>query len=407
MVSIVNTDFDQYCARSKTYITVYVLLLLRHFKTSAHKSRPVATTTCCPNGGSSAEISCKYTGEYVVFDTNTNRCGTDNDVCSGGTNAISSQNCVNQIRYHSRWPMGNHFQWTKGSCDMKVKVRLDGMVAMIHEAEGFANQVKYVSQGLGNMNFFSVPWPRDNYVKDELFPTIDNDCGEGTCSLQLDDTCLCDVTVTNNQAFSENPASIGVIREKLKIGAFPPNQVGGYDAGIDLTFGSETVVVYHKTAPGPTTGTYTQDTIFKLEDDTDEFVDFGSDYVASSNPVVGYVYLKNLDSSIQIGNATNPYYTPPARKPIIIRNPVMFTDLVKPEIRDAHYEIDAHIHHLTSHPTAPPFIAKQMIQHFGIQNPSPSFIESVAMAYKYGQYKYSNEESPEKTFGGKHVGCVL
>ena len=32
---------------------------------------------------------------------------------------------------------------------MKVKVRLDGMVAMIHEAEGFANQVKYVSQGLG------------------------------------------------------------------------------------------------------------------------------------------------------------------------------------------------------------------------------------------------------------------
>ena len=40
---------------------------------------------------------------------------------------------------------------------MKVKVRLDGMVAMIHDAEGFANQVKYVSQGpLENMNFFHV-----------------------------------------------------------------------------------------------------------------------------------------------------------------------------------------------------------------------------------------------------------
>ena len=43
---------------------------------------------------------------------------------------------------------------------MKVKVRLDGMVAMIHEAEGFANQVKYVSQGIGayrlTIYFFSL-----------------------------------------------------------------------------------------------------------------------------------------------------------------------------------------------------------------------------------------------------------
>ena len=157
MVSIVKTDFDQILCTFQNLYYCFVLLILRHFKNSAHKSRPVATTTCCPSGGSSAEISCKYTGEYVNFDTNTNRCGTGN-VCSGGTNAIPSQNrvnCVNQIRYHSRWPMGNHFQWTNGSCDMKVKVRLDGMVAMIHEAEGFANQVKYVSQD-SNMNFFHV-----------------------------------------------------------------------------------------------------------------------------------------------------------------------------------------------------------------------------------------------------------
>ena len=27
---------------------------------------------------------------------------------------------------------------------------------MIHDAEGFANQVKYVEKGIGNMNFFHV-----------------------------------------------------------------------------------------------------------------------------------------------------------------------------------------------------------------------------------------------------------
>lgn len=84
----------------------------------------------------------------------------------------------------------------------------------------------------------------------------------------------------------------------------------------------------------------------------------------------------------------------PARKPLIIRNPVMFHDLVEPEVRDSHYEIDALIHFLTSHPTAPPFIAKQMIQHLGIASPSPQYIERVATAYYDGQYS-----SNGKTYG--------
>lgn len=184
----------------------------------------------------------------------------------------------------------------------------------------------------------------------------------------------------NGQVYSANPTTVADIRDKLKIGAFPPD--ASYDSGTIITLDGEVVVVYHKTS----TGGYTAESIFKLQDETDEFVDWGTDYGAGSDPVVGFVYLKNFKSEIQIGDATNTYYTPPARKPLIMRNPVMFTDLVQPEIRDAHEEIDAHIHHLTSHPTAPPFITTQLIQHFGISNPSPGFIKRVATVYKEGQY---------------------
>lgn len=76
----------------------------------------------------------------------------------------------------------------------------------------------------------------------------------------------------------------------------------------------------------------------------------------------------------------------------------MFHDLSAPAIRDAHYEVDALIHHLTSHPNAAPFISLQLLQHFGISNPSPGMIERVAAVYKAGSYTHGSS-----TFGdGRH-----
>ena len=214
-----------------------------------------------------------------------------------------------------------------------------------------------------------MAWPRDNYVKDEIFPTIDDDCGGGTCTPAEDMTCHCQVTVTNSQAFSDSdqPADADAILSRLKIGAFPPEQVGGYSTGIALP-GDSSVTVYHLLNQG-----YTEDTIFKVRDVTDEFVDFGDAYREGSSPpepVVGVVYLKNMESNIQFGDVANDYYSQPGRKLLIMRNPMMFHDLVKPEIRDAHYEVDAVIHHLTSHQNAAPFVSKQLIQLVGgISNP--------------------------------------
>ena len=122
----------------------------------ADSRRPVATSTCCPSGGGT-KISCVYNGEYVNYDTNTNRCGAEGDVCPAGTNSISDQSeCPHQTGYSQSSPKSNFFQWTKGDCNFKVKVRLDGMIAMIHEPEGISRVVKYVDNSVGNMNFFHV-----------------------------------------------------------------------------------------------------------------------------------------------------------------------------------------------------------------------------------------------------------
>eukprot|EP00571_Detonula_confervacea_P017647 CAMPEP_0172312770 /NCGR_PEP_ID=MMETSP1058-20130122/18549_1 /TAXON_ID=83371 /ORGANISM="Detonula confervacea, Strain CCMP 353" /LENGTH=2999 /DNA_ID=CAMNT_0013026315 /DNA_START=101 /DNA_END=9097 /DNA_ORIENTATION=+ len=365
----------------------------------AHKLQPVATETCCQSDGSNSDIKCNYHGEYVTYATNTDRCAaSDRAVCPAATNSISNQDkCSGQTGYNPGSPKYNHFSWTAGTCNIKVKVRLDGMVALVHSVpEAPFKVVKYVELGVGNMNFFHVPWPKDDYVKDELFPTIDNECGESTCAMQDDWTCLCDVTVTNTPAFSVVPTDAAEIRSKLKVGAFPQS-LAEYDSGTIL---DGTVTVYHKKdASGNSLG-YTVDTIFKLVDETDEFIDFGDEYYVDSGSWVGFVYLKNLESNIAIGDAANPYFSESsARKRLEMRNPLMFHDLVAPEIRDAHYEIDAIIHHLTSHPNAAPFISLQLIQHFGIANPSPGYIERVATVYKEGTYsdfgdgKFSNLEA--------------
>ena len=68
------------------------------------------------------------------------------------------------------------------------------------------------------------------------------------------------------------------------------------------------------------------------------------------------------------------------------RNPVSFTNLVDPEVRDMHYEVDEVLESLFYHPSHPPFMASRMIQRFGMSNPSSRFVESDATAYATGTY---------------------
>lgn len=66
-----------------------------------------------------------------------------------------------------------------------------------------------------------------------------------------------------------------------------------------------------------------------------------------------------------------------------------------------YYEVEAVLQHLFHHPSHPPFLAVRMIQRFGVSNPSPSYIERVATAYKEGMYSCGIY-----TFGNGHYGSL-
>lgn len=222
------------------------------------------------------------------------------------------------------------------------------------------------------MNYFAVPWPVDPFLGDKLYPNIDNGCGNGTCIEQDDWTCLCNVTISTSMAFSSEPTDAETIRSTLKIGAFEPDYFdsGHYASAIPHSSDSS-ISIFHLASVND----YSEDTIFMLLDE------FGGETI----------YLKNLASNIEIGNDSNGYYTEPLRRPLVMRNPLSFFDLVKPETRDAYYETEAVIDHYMHHPNAAPFISMQLIQHIcGIANPSPSFVLRVSRAFVSGQYISSN-----------------
>jgi cullin-associated NEDD8-dissociated protein 1 len=68
------------------------------------------------------------------------------------------------------------------------------------------------------------------------------------------------------------------------------------------------------------------------------------------------------------------------------RNPPMFMALVDPRAHDALYETEALLDHLFYHPNVAPFVAKSLIQRFVTSNPSPRYIEQVAIAFSKGSY---------------------
>jgi hypothetical protein len=195
----------------------------------------------------------------------------------------------------------------------------------VHEPDVNLRVAQHVGNSIQNMNYFHVPWPTDPFLGDKLYPNIDNQCGNGTCIEQEDWTCLCSVTVSNSAAFSSEPEDADVIRFTLKIGAFEPDYFGvnHYDSGISHS-NDPTITIYHLKGGG-----YSEDTIFKLLDE------FGGETI----------YLKNLVSTISIGEDVNDYFVDPLRRPLVMRNPLSFFDLVKPETRDAFYETEAVIDH--------------------------------------------------------------
>eukprot|EP00550_Attheya_septentrionalis_P002628 CAMPEP_0198287972 /NCGR_PEP_ID=MMETSP1449-20131203/6625_1 /TAXON_ID=420275 /ORGANISM="Attheya septentrionalis, Strain CCMP2084" /LENGTH=988 /DNA_ID=CAMNT_0043986049 /DNA_START=140 /DNA_END=3106 /DNA_ORIENTATION=- len=63
---------------------------------------------------------------------------------------------------------------------------------------------------------------------------------------------------------------------------------------------------------------------------------------------------------------------------------------IDPETRDAYYETEAVLDHVLHHENTAPFLSKLFIQHFGISNPSPRYVETVATAFQMGYYEWAD-----------------
>ncbi|KAL3937927.1 MAG: hypothetical protein SGBAC_007063 [Bacillariaceae sp.] len=132
----------------------------------------------------------------------------------------------------------------------------------------------------------------------------------------------------------------------------------------------------------PTTfESYSKDTVFRVMDEKGD-----------------YIHLKNMKSVVEIGSGASQSIK------YSIRNPPSFYDLSEIALRDAYYETDAVIDHLAYHDNTPPFISKNIIQHFGISNPSPRYVETVATAFRTGSYVFEQTGYPDMSFGENKWG---
>ena len=341
----------------------------------AHPKMAVASPTCCnlPFDDRIVEdwsvTPCRYIGDRVTYDSNSAICTSlGGFACdpvrtawgdSGYTDCLSEREASQTNNYDNTW------HWTTESCKIQVKILSNGLLAVVHDPnksrnvygkdyEPYTNSLVNVTE---TVSFFSVHWEK-NVTGDDQFPSVDNNCGEGSCQLlEEDESCYCDTTTSEEVVFESLPSWEDAL-EKLTVGASPIdmydlNHYTLVDVGTDIKS-------YKLSSSG---SDYSVDTVFEVKSK------FNSN---------GVMYLKNVKSSVTVAGL----YT--------IRNPPHFMDLVDPEDRDAYYETDAVIDQILHNENTPPFVAKLLIQHAGNSNPAPRYIEVVATAFRDGKYTWTD-----------------
>jgi uncharacterized protein (DUF1501 family) len=264
-----------------------------------------------------------------------------------------------------------YYQWSTASCFLQVKVDPSGDIAIVHDpAADYANK-KNIPNSVNETtkNFFKADWDGG------VFPLVSDNCGSLASCLVVDGACLCNTVIVEEVGYASTPAKDSVL--SLSNGAYHPDAFDDGTYAI-INCGIPEVVVYSKSGD---CDNLDMDAIFYVEDDN------GVDR-----------YIKNMKSTVQVHGYS-------------FRNPVHFHSLHDPEVRDSYYETDAVLDDYFYHPTHPPFLAIRLIQRFGISNPSPRYIKTVAEAYKKGSYKSDLDRSVfgSDTYGdlGAMIAAIL
>ena len=311
---------------------------------------PVASTACCFDGALANAHEPHYWGERVKAAVAGARCADASGEAYCSTGKLDIRNCEGTSCE------GRYYYWMSpfSTCQLKAKIHSSGQIAVVHELpeEDMDEDRERGYEEEDNKTFFRVEY----YTGGDQITNLITNCemNEG-CSMSMDGYCMCDVTVTEEQAFTSMPSSREEVLSLLTVGAYSPDILGG--SYRTVTVGS---VIMHAVD-----GTITEDTIFEVED---EF---------------GVVQLrKNVLSVARLGVTD-----------IAFRNPVHFMSLAEPTRRDAQYEIDAAIDHFLYHKNTAPFLALHLAQRFGTSNPSLRYVRAIAWAFQKGRFEYHHGES--------------
>ena len=209
---------------------------------------------------------------------------------------------------------------------------------------------------------FGVRWQNGS------FPQVGQGNCSGVCAV-YGTTCLCNVTAFTETVFNGSTLDDGSvpsaaeIEAELRIGAVDPSR---FDSGTfvrctSAPCASQSNVTVYLPSGGSTSPRLTADTIFAIPDRTAEG---------------RHVFFKNARSVVRLDAGSFAFRNPPS---FSARNQ-------QADNRDGEHDIDAILSHYFNHPTTPPFVAKALIQRLVSSNPSPRYVETVAVAFKTGRY---------------------
>ena len=274
--------------------------------------------------------ACLYAGERVTLPTASDRCAAQGEeLCTSYGHIIPTEDCPH---------FG--FHWTSSTCNVQAKVHANGEAAIVHDSGKPAGQVT-----LDNPNFFKVNW------KDGEYPKVTENCGTGACLL-VENDCLCNVTVSESAVFETLPTGAADILDKLHIGHAGPDLYGAAEYTMVESNGYR-----YYSADG---SCCSAETVFEVTDANGQTR-----------------FLRNAVSQVSVeGTAYN------------FRNPPQFNSVIQTEysVTDAEQESEALLDHLFFHHNTAPFVAFRMIQRFGFSNPSPRYVQAVAVAFREGMY---------------------
>jgi cullin-associated NEDD8-dissociated protein 1 len=352
---------------------------------------PVASGLCC-NKLTGDVINTRtstpneHQTEYVTLATLQARCEAKNQrVCTD--HSLSNGNIGTCREMH---------MWTDRPCRPQIQVRANGWINIVETPP--TGGKSHASFSLNSPEKFRIWWEGGAY------PMHKDSCGEG-CTQAAGETCLCDITVETAAAFTDSTRvpTVAELNAALFIGSVAPDTLNNElhsgsayrkctsaictaNAEVDVYFKEPHTTRTETTSEAPSMAPTGVLTAAPTRLDASLLMDADTIFEYRSAITGLPVYLRNKASAVTVGSSGFSFRNPPHFLSLLgeSKNNNPYDNLAR--AREAEYEVEALLDHLTQHPSVAPHICKLLIQRFVTSNPSPRYVKVVASAFTTGMH---------------------